>query len=172
MIYPEADKLDALESRYALVIVAAKRARQIKEGARTFVKSRSNNPLTVALEEIANGSIIPVSTGEPEPLPTVEPTPVVGGLAATADLAKTSATLSREDVEAMLPVGDEASHDQDDLDADEEIDEVDEDLEPDEPDLYETLASARTALADPDELPDDLDEDDHLLKTSDLDDTE
>jgi DNA-directed RNA polymerase subunit omega len=85
MIYPEADKLDAMESKYALVIVAAKRAKQVKDGARRYVPSRSTNTLTVALEEIADGHIVPLLVGEPEKLPTSVPaTPVLGGLVATA----------------------------------------------------------------------------------------
>jgi len=58
-IYPSPDKLDKLESKYALVILAAKRARQIKDGARRLTDSRSANPITAALEEIAEGDIIP-----------------------------------------------------------------------------------------------------------------
>ncbi len=57
-IYPSPDKLDAMPSKYALVILAAKRARQIKDGAKRLTDSRSANPLTVALEEIAAGAII------------------------------------------------------------------------------------------------------------------
>jgi DNA-directed RNA polymerase subunit omega len=71
MMYPRLD--DLLEnvegSRYALVIAAAKRARQINNyhhqlGEGTFddfppplVDSRSKNYLTMALEEIAEGKI-------------------------------------------------------------------------------------------------------------------
>ncbi len=85
MIYPAADKLDAMESKYALVIVAAKRAKQLKDGARRYVPSRSTNTLTVALEEIAESQIVPVLVGEPEKLPTSVPaTPVLGGLVSTA----------------------------------------------------------------------------------------
>jgi DNA-directed RNA polymerase subunit omega len=85
VIYPAADKLDSMESKYALVIVAAKRARQIKDGARKLVDTRSANPLTVALEEIAQDAIIPVQVGEPEKLPTrMEATPVLTGLVATS----------------------------------------------------------------------------------------
>lgn len=59
MIYPSADKIDKqVESKYALVILAAKRAKQLKEGSKSLIKTDSTNPLTVALEEIANGSII------------------------------------------------------------------------------------------------------------------
>ena len=71
MIYPRIDALlDRVEdSRYALVIIAAKRARQINnyhhqlgEGMLEdfpppLVESRSKNYLTMAMEEIASGKI-------------------------------------------------------------------------------------------------------------------
>ena len=70
MIHPRIDQLLAqVDSRYALVIVAAKRARQINNyhhqlGEGTFdemllplVESRSKNYLTMSLEEIAEGKI-------------------------------------------------------------------------------------------------------------------
>ncbi len=57
-IYPSPDKLDSQESKYALVIIAAKRARQLKDGARKLIDTRSVNPLTIALEEIGEGEII------------------------------------------------------------------------------------------------------------------
>ncbi len=70
MIYPRVDQLlENVDSRYALVIVAAKRARQINNyhhqlGEGTFedfppplVESRSKNYLTIALEEVAEGKI-------------------------------------------------------------------------------------------------------------------
>ena len=70
MINPRIDELlDNVDSRYALVIVAAKRARQINNyhhqlGEGTFdefpplVESRSKNYLTMSLEEIAEGKIV------------------------------------------------------------------------------------------------------------------
>lgn len=64
-IYPSPDKLDTFESKYALVILAAKRARQIKDGAARFVQSKSPNPLTIALEEIAEGFILPRHIEDP-----------------------------------------------------------------------------------------------------------
>jgi DNA-directed RNA polymerase subunit omega len=70
MIHPRIDELmEQVDSRYALVIVAAKRARQINNyhhqlGEGTFdefppplVESRSKNYLTMALEEVAEGKI-------------------------------------------------------------------------------------------------------------------
>jgi DNA-directed RNA polymerase subunit omega len=70
VIHPRLDELlTNLDSRYALVIVGAKRARQINNyhqqlGEGTFedfppplVESRSKNYLTMALEEISEGMI-------------------------------------------------------------------------------------------------------------------
>lgn len=58
MIYPSPDKIDKqVDSKYALVILAAKRAKQIKEGSRPRLPTDSTNPLTVALEEIAEGKV-------------------------------------------------------------------------------------------------------------------
>src|SRR5438552_19211157 len=69
VIHPRIDTLlENVDSRYALVIVAAKRARQINNyhhqlGEGTFdelpplVESRSKNYLTMALEEVAEGKI-------------------------------------------------------------------------------------------------------------------
>ena len=58
MIYPAADLIEEnIDSRYALVILASKRAKQIKEGSRPLIKTDSTNPLTIALEEIAYGHI-------------------------------------------------------------------------------------------------------------------
>ena len=70
MIHPRVDKLlGSVPERYGLVLVAAKRARQINNyhhqlGEGTFedfppplVESRSKNYLTMALEEISEGKI-------------------------------------------------------------------------------------------------------------------
>jgi DNA-directed RNA polymerase subunit omega len=69
VIHPKIDYLlENVDSRYALVIVAAKRARQINNyyhqlGEGTFevppplIESRSKNHLTMSLEEVAEGKI-------------------------------------------------------------------------------------------------------------------
>jgi DNA-directed RNA polymerase subunit omega len=70
VIHPRIDELlKTVDSRYALVIVAAKRARQINNyhhqlGEGTFddfppplVESRSKNYLTMALEEISESKL-------------------------------------------------------------------------------------------------------------------
>ena len=55
-------RFEELEERigtsYDIVIVAAKRAQQIKDGARPLVEVASNNPLTIALHEIAQGKVM------------------------------------------------------------------------------------------------------------------
>ena len=58
MIKPPLEALlGRVENKYALVIVAAKRARQLKEGALPMVDVDTGSPVTVALEEIAAGKI-------------------------------------------------------------------------------------------------------------------
>ena len=58
MIYPSADTIEQMVgSRYSLVVIAAKRAKQIKEGAPVLIETASTNPLTIALEEIAAGKV-------------------------------------------------------------------------------------------------------------------
>jgi DNA-directed RNA polymerase subunit omega len=71
MIHPRIDELlEHVDSRYALVIVAARRARQINDyhhqlgegigfehAPPPLVESRSKNYLTMALEEIAEGKL-------------------------------------------------------------------------------------------------------------------
>lgn len=87
MIYPSADKLENWGSKYSLVVLAAKRAKQIKSGAPPLIETNSRNPLTIALEEIAAGKIfcrvpdhdiLPKSTQEAEvaqllAIPTLQP---------------------------------------------------------------------------------------------------
>jgi DNA-directed RNA polymerase subunit omega len=58
LIYPSADQLEErVDSRYTLVVLAAKRAKQLREGAPKLLDTPSTNPLTIALEEIAAGKV-------------------------------------------------------------------------------------------------------------------
>jgi DNA-directed RNA polymerase subunit omega len=57
-------------SRFAVVVAAAKRAKQIKDGSPPLVETGSKNPLTIALAEIAQGKVLIVPTeGEEEEEP-------------------------------------------------------------------------------------------------------
>jgi DNA-directed RNA polymerase subunit omega len=72
LIYPSADIIEErVGSRYSLVVLAAKRAKQIKEGAPVLIETLSTNPLTVAMEEIAAGKVT-VSQAEVAPVEAQE----------------------------------------------------------------------------------------------------
>lgn len=45
------------ESKYTLVMVAAKRARQIIDGSKPLVETSSSKPVTIALEELVEGKL-------------------------------------------------------------------------------------------------------------------
>ena len=53
---PAIDSLtDKVDSKYSMVIVAARRARQLLAGAKKKVDTPSDKPVTVALQELAAG---------------------------------------------------------------------------------------------------------------------
>lgn len=51
------DCLDQVENRFALVMLAAKRARQLETGAESLVDQKKNKSAVRALREIASGKI-------------------------------------------------------------------------------------------------------------------
>lgn len=60
-IFPAPDILNEVEyGKFVLTNLAAKRAKQIKEGAPPLVRIETNHPLSIALEEIAKGKIKPI----------------------------------------------------------------------------------------------------------------
>lgn len=64
-ILPNPDKLNSVEyGPYVLANLAAKRAKQIKEGAPPLVRIESSHPLSIALAEIAAGKIKPIMAAE------------------------------------------------------------------------------------------------------------
>jgi DNA-directed RNA polymerase subunit omega len=59
MIHPSLDVLvKKVDSKYTLVVLAAKRAREIMNGDAALVDSKSNKPVTMALEEVAQGKVV------------------------------------------------------------------------------------------------------------------
>lgn len=59
MIHPSLDTLvTKVDSKYTLVTLAAKRAREIMNGDAQLTQSKSNKPVTIALEEIAHNRIV------------------------------------------------------------------------------------------------------------------
>ncbi len=64
---PFEDLLEHIDSKYRLVIVAAKRAKQLNRGAACLIQPRSLKPTYQALEEIASGKLgyeVEALTGE------------------------------------------------------------------------------------------------------------
>ena len=59
MLYPPvSDLLKKIDSRYLLVNVIAKRARQIAEEANEFHEDLPAKPVTMAIHEVDNGELI------------------------------------------------------------------------------------------------------------------
>ncbi len=54
--------LDKVDSRYTLVVAAAKRARQITEGAHKLTECDSEKPVTIAINEIDEQKITYIRT--------------------------------------------------------------------------------------------------------------
>jgi DNA-directed RNA polymerase subunit omega len=66
-ILPQPDVLNQAEyGKFVLTNLAAKRAKQIKEGAPPLVRIESSHPLSIALAEIAAGKIRPLMGEEAE----------------------------------------------------------------------------------------------------------
>ena len=58
MAFPSLEKaLSAVSNRYLLVVLSAKRARQINRGSPQRVDSRYKKPTSVALEEISQAKV-------------------------------------------------------------------------------------------------------------------
>ncbi len=67
--FPLEKLVSSVGSRFAVVVAAAQRAKQIKDGSPPLVTVNSRNPLTIALAEIAEGKvIIHASEDQPEEL--------------------------------------------------------------------------------------------------------
>ncbi|MCE5239750.1 DNA-directed RNA polymerase subunit omega [bacterium] len=114
--FPIEELVDRVGSRFTVVVAAAKRAKQLKDGAPPLVNLPTRNSLTIALHEIAAG-LIQISDAPPEP----EEAPEALAAAEPGDLA------APEVVEAALLGLDGADEDEDgaedeyDSDDDEEL---------------------------------------------------
>lgn len=60
------DCLDNLDNRFDLVLLASKRARQLVNGVEPLVPWENDKATVVALREIAEGLVTPLSLEEPE----------------------------------------------------------------------------------------------------------
>ena len=106
-------------SRFDLVVAAAKRAGQIKDGAPPLVETTSRNPLTIALEEIAAGKVLLKDATEEmlrEPEPVVQDYLVRRG--SLQDQIATYAIVDEEEEEFEAAFGEE-----EDFEEEEELEE-------------------------------------------------
>ena len=118
-ILPSADKLEEkIGNKYALVIVASKRARQIKEGTHPLVRANSPNPLTVALDEIGEGQVTSIAPPEPE-----VDQPIPADILNSADFVAAALGAISEDEEAALAELSEGEDDEVEVEEEEEVDE-------------------------------------------------
>lgn len=66
------DCLENVDNRFQLVLVAAKRARQLTLGAEASVPKESDKPTVLALREIAGGFVTNAILDEESPQPGLE----------------------------------------------------------------------------------------------------
>ena len=84
MILQSTDNLEEyIGNKYSLVIVAAKRARQLKEGHPALARDTSDNKLSIALTEIQEHKLQSIAPPEEELAPA--PRDVIASLVAGAD---------------------------------------------------------------------------------------
>ncbi|MGC8862671.1 MAG: DNA-directed RNA polymerase subunit omega [Armatimonadota bacterium] len=158
------DKLENYGNKYALVTLAAKRAKQLKSGAPPLIETDSVNPLTIALEEIAAGKITCVVPEDDAELQrSLEPE--VGQLFAVPDRTEDEEEDKAEaEAEEPVPVSSEATSDVEEEEVDEETDleELEEEEDEEEehvgwhPVLDEDLEDEEHALVPDDEPPVDI----------------
>ncbi len=125
MIFPEADKLENWGNKYALVALAAKRAKQLKSGAPVLIETESRNPLTIALEEIAAGKII-TEVPDVDVIPTVREEPEVAQLLA---LSLATDLDEQEESETVVTSLDDSDILEDELEDELESEEEEEEIE-------------------------------------------
>jgi len=77
------DLEELIGNKYSLVIVAAKRARQLKEGHAPLAQDASPNPLSIAMREISEEAVSSVAPPEEEIAPA--PRDVITSLVTGAD---------------------------------------------------------------------------------------
>jgi len=158
MILQSTDELEEyIGNKYSLVIVAAKRARQLKEGHTPLSRDNSPNPLSIALREVEERQLQAIAPPEEEVAPA--PRDVIASLVAGADFDMDE-DMDLEDSDAV-----------DDLAA-LLVGADDEEAEEEETDRDDVLAPVVAATDDEEETDEDSDEDDDTTLEDDTDDEE
>lgn len=146
-ILPSPDILNNLEyGKFVLSNLAAKRAKQIKDGAPPLVRLESNHPLSIALAEIAQGKIRPtfdvdadaIVDSSTEALDAVAP-----------ELGILLPALEDSEIEVFNILGDESDDHEGDADlADASITDLLDDAEVDELDTVDDADADTLSLSD------------------------
>lgn len=115
---PSPDTLNEYpHGKFVLSNLAAKRAKQLREGAPPLVQVDSNHPLTIALAEIAAGKIKPILTGGQDVLEPLADIPVLIDENVPAELGMLLPALDETEAALVTTVGeDEADPDADNED--------------------------------------------------------
>ncbi len=149
--FPIEDLVDRVGNRYAIVVAVAKRARQLKAGAKPLVEIASNNPTTIALHEISAGFVqIKDEMSEVTEKVELDEVEQLISLAVGEDEAEEDADLDDD----MLDDDDDVLDDDDMLDDDDDVLDDDDDVLDDDDDV----------LDDDDDV---LDDDDDVLDDDD-----
>lgn len=114
---PSPDILNDYEhGKFVLSNLAAKRAKQLREGAPALVQVESNHPLTIALAEIAAGKIKPILSGAAEVIEPTSEIPLLIDENVPAELGMLLPALDESETALISSVGEEDA----DLDLDHE----------------------------------------------------
>jgi DNA-directed RNA polymerase subunit omega len=114
---PSPDILNDYEhGKFVLSNLAAKRAKQLREGAPPLVQVESNHPLTIALAEIAAGKIKPILSGAAEAIEPTSDLPLLIDENVPAELGMLLPALDESEAALVTAV----DHDEADADADHE----------------------------------------------------
>jgi DNA-directed RNA polymerase subunit omega len=147
--------------KFVLSNLAAKRAKQLREGAPPLVRVESSHPLTIALAEIAAGKIKPIMPAIGDPIDVIESVSVVIGENTPAELGMLLPALDETEaalVSSAAVLGDDHDDDLMHLDSDEPItlsDLVEDDDEPVVTDTGDNDTLSLTDIADQENIEED-----------------
>jgi DNA-directed RNA polymerase subunit omega len=147
--------------KFVLSNLAAKRAKQLREGAPPLVRVESSHPLTIALAEIAAGKIKPIMPAIGDPIDVIESVSVVIGENTPAELGMLLPALDETEaalVSSAAVLGDDHDDDLMHLDSDEPItlsDLVEADDEPVVTDTGDDDTLSLTDIADQENIEED-----------------
>lgn len=97
--------------KFVLSNLAAKRAKQLREGAPPLVQVESNHPLTIALAEIAAGKIKPILSAAPEVIDPSSELAVLIDENMPAELGMLLPALDESEISLVSSVGEEDGSD-------------------------------------------------------------